>query len=132
MTYQAERDQFIARLTRDLSATAPHLVVDAARLLLRHATTHGRLAVESCNGHPAQSSGHLDAASVRKLQDKWDARIERDTARCEKRIAAICLPLGIVPDFGGDPRGYTVKLNLPSGTTNTMGRDGYGIPQRDK
>ena len=35
----------------------------------------------------------------------------------------------IVPDFGGDPRGYTVKLHLPEGTSNTWGRDGYGVPQ---
>lgn len=134
MTYQTERDDFIARLTRDLSATAPHLVADAARKLLRHAATHGRLSVESCNGHPAQSSPFMDATTVGKLQDKWDARIERETARVERLITAICTPLGIVPDFTGDPRGYTVKLHLPSGSHNTMGgrESGYGIPQRSK
>lgn len=38
---------------------------------------------------------------------------------------------GVVPDFGGDPRGYTVKLLLPDGSYNTWGgfECGWGVPQ---
>lgn len=38
---------------------------------------------------------------------------------------------GVVPIFGGDPRGYTVKLLLPDGTYNTWGgfECGLGVPQ---
>jgi hypothetical protein len=63
--------------------------------------------------------------------DAHQARIEKRQAQIEKRIAAICDQLGIRPDFGGDPRGYTVKVHLPTGASNTWGgrEDGYGVPQ---
>jgi len=31
--------------------------------------------------------------------------------------------------LSGDPRGYTVKLIVPSGRTNDWGREGIGVPQ---
>jgi hypothetical protein len=36
-----------------------------------------------------------------------------------------------LPDFGGDPRGYTVKVHLPNHAYNTWGgaESGYGVPQ---
>lgn len=38
---------------------------------------------------------------------------------------------GVVPIFGGDPRGYTVKILLPDGSSNTWGgfECGWGVPQ---
>lgn len=131
MATTKEREQFVAFMQRELATFPPAEVEQAARLLLRHAATHGRLAEESCNGHPAQGSPSMDVKSLGKLQEKWDARIEREEKRIEKRIGEICAPFGIRPDFGGDPRGYTVKLFLPSGKYNTWGgkESGYGVPQ---
>lgn len=131
MATTKEREQFVAFLQKELSTFPPAVVEAAARLILRHAATHGRLATEACNGHPAQSSPTMDARELGKLQEKRDARIEREEKRIEARIAEICKPFGIRPDFGGDPRGYTVKLHLANGKYNTWGGEesGYGVPQ---
>lgn len=147
MATAKERQEFITRFCTEFQGkpapgggrgwTFPECQ-HAARLILRHAATHGRLEVETCNGHPIQgqcppAGCDMPAynARVNKLQAAWDARIERQEAQAEKRIAEICAPFGIVPNFGGDPRGYTVKLKLPSGAYNTWGGsgDGYGVPQ---
>ena len=137
MSYQKERIEFVARFVKDAAQVAPdmplHLAVEAATLLLRHATTHGNLAVAECNGCPEQHSSYLDAATINKAQAKHEAWLEKRQAQVEARIVAILKPFpGIVADFGGDPRGYTVKLQLPSGAYNTWGgqESGYGIPQR--
>ena len=131
MATSKERDRFIIELTKALSATPADKVEHAARLILRHAKTHGRLAEESCNGHPAQGSPTMPTDQLNRLQERWDARIEKQEAQIERRIKEICEPLGIVPDFGGDPRGYTVRLHLPTGAYNTWGgrESGFGVPQ---
>lgn len=130
MTKQNERDQFIAQLVRALPNKPAHLVADSARLLMRHAKTHGRLAEEECNG-PGDYVHRLPIAESNRLIEEHARRVETRQAQAEKRIAAICAELGIEPVFGGDPRGYTVKVRLPSGASNTMGgrEDGWGIPQ---
>lgn len=137
MSYRRERETFIARFMRDAATAHPEVSAEdahrAALLLLRHATTHGRLAVMSCNGHPAQVSS-LPAERINALQDRWDAWIEKREAQIEKRMRAILAPFpAFAVTFGGDPRGYTVKLKLPSGAYNTWGgsEDGFGVPQRD-
>jgi hypothetical protein len=138
----AERDRFIAQFCRQLPEGVRlkngvyFSAVDAARLILRHAKTHGRMAEAECNGHPLQSMAppqgcDLKAwnARVNKAQAEFEAWTEKRTAQVEKRLAAICEPFGVTVDCGGDPRGYTVKLRLPEGTSNTWGQDGYGVPQ---
>jgi len=129
MATAKEREQFIAAMVREFPGKSADEVTRLARLLLRHAKTHGRLAEESCNGHPIQSSPTAAMALVNRLQAKWDARIERQEKQIEHRIAEIAAELGCAADFGGDPRGYTVKLQLPSGRMNTWGQDGFGVPQ---
>lgn len=134
-SYRKDRELFVARFVADVTAACPGVTVGeatrAALLLMRHATTHGNLAVQTCNGHPAQE-WNLPAAEINKLQDAWDARIAKREAQVEARMRAILKPFGIVPTFGGDPRGFTVKLKLPSGASNTWGgsEDGFGVPQR--
>lgn len=131
MATSKEREEFIAAIVREFPDKPIDFVTHRARLLLRHAKTHGRLAEESCNGHPAQSSPTMDAKTVGRLQEKWDARIERQEKQIERRMAEIAAELGVPIRFGGDPRGYTVKLTLPSGRYNSFGgrEEGYGVPQ---
>lgn len=145
MATQKEREEFIARFVQEFAGkiaprTPPagyeatvHTMqecMDAARLLLRHARTHQRLAEESCNGHPAQNSAHISAQSINALQGAWDARIAKSEERTEKRIREICAQFNLPVHFGGDPRGYTVKLKLPSGAYNSWGgsEEWYGVP----
>ncbi len=49
---------------------------------------------------------------------------------CECRIKQVVgnLP-GCAVLFSGDPRGCTVKLEVPSGKTNDWGREGICVPQ---
>lgn len=75
--------------------------------LMRLAKQHGKLQERACN------------VQVREGHD----------AACERRIAALCKELGCEPVFQGDPRGCTVKLKVPSGTTNDFGREGICVPQ---
>lgn len=137
MATAKEREEFIGRFAQEFGSHGL-AAIDAARQLLRLAKTHGRLAVETCNGHPMQSqsppAGYVMAAynaRVNKLQDAWDARIEKQERACERRITEILTPFGLTPCFGGDPRGYTVKIHFPSESFNTWGgkESGWGIPQ---
>lgn len=78
------------------------------------------------------SSLTLLAASYRRLAESACNRelTPRETARVsslEKRLADTAAALGCGVTFAGDPRGYVVKLQLPSGASNTLGNDGWGI-----
>lgn len=131
MSYAKERQEFISRFREEFPSHTREECLQAALLLLRHSRTHGRLAEESCNGHPAQGSPSMEIARLNKLQDAWDARIEKKEKQIEARMAEICKPFNLPITFGGDPRGYTVKVKFPSGRFNTWGgaEDGWGVPQ---
>lgn len=125
-----ERQEFIDRMLANFTG-APSQTKRVAELLLRHAKTHGRLAEMSCNGHPAQGSPTMPAEQINKLQDKWDAYIEKRETQIEHRMKQLADSIGCQIKFGGDPRGYTVKVVLPDGRYNTWGgaEEGWGIPQ---
>ena len=97
-------------------------VEQTCSLIVRHAVTHKRLAEESCNGHPLQGAyPPVLIERMNKLQEEWDARIEKRTAQIEKRITDLIDSLPMTPTgklgayFGGDPRGCTVQISLPPG-----------------
>jgi hypothetical protein len=78
--------------------------------LMKLAKRHGKLAERECN--------------VGDVSDKtWE--------RLEAKIRAICEEIGCGVKLGGDPRGYTVKVIVPSGRYNTWGgaEEGWGVPQ---
>jgi len=77
--------------------------------LLRYATTYQRLAVEECN-RP------LTEKEIRKQEN-----VGMD-------IIAICAPMDCTAILGGDPRGCAVKIKVPDGYTNDMGREGICVP----
>ena len=54
---------------------------------------------------------------------------EKRVVNIEAKVKAICDVLGVGVKFNGDPRGYAVKLILPSGDYNTWGgkEEGWGI-----
>ena len=93
--------------------------------ICRLATTYKRLQEQACNGY-------------QDWQGNWDEqatkRAEAKEARIEEQIKALCLQLptidskAIVPDFGGDPRGATIKLVMPDGRADDWGRTGICVP----
>lgn len=104
MSTRKDREQAIADLTQEGWPLAD------IRLVLRYATTLTRLAEEECN---------------RILTSREALTIQR----LERRIATLAGCHDAKATFSGDPRGYVVKLILPSGRYNTWGgkESGYGI-----
>lgn len=64
-----------------------------------------------------------------EMSDRTTAALEAKEGRIEQRIRKLLRPYGITVTFGGDPRGFTVKLHLPSGKYNSWGgrESGFGI-----
>jgi len=131
MATAKEREQFIALMVADYCPQySIFRVCEAARALLRHARTHGNLAVEECNG-PGDYVNHVPYPEAGKIYDDHAASVAKRQERVEKRIKEICAEFNLPVTLGGDPRGYTVKVKLPSGAYNTWGgsEEGYGVPQ---
>lgn len=133
MSYQKEREQFIATVTRE------GLPFHVAQTLLRAATTINRLAELACSSEAADrdripcpatrngtkfhgpclcdrtNDGHETIPRIR-LQD-WNA----------ERRAALAVP----PDWAvlteGDPRGYTLKVIPPSYAERNQGKDRHNL-----
>ena len=87
----------------------PHAIGE----VIRRARRHNRMAGTACN---------------RNLSDREKSADKTN----EDRIMALIRENAVdkVPvKFGGDPRGYTVKVMLPNGHSNTWGgpEDGWGI-----
>ena len=129
MSTQRERLEFTALIAREFPAKLLWEVTAFCNSLLRHAKTHGALAVEECNG-PGDYINQIPYPRAGELINEWQNRLEVRQERTDKRISELCLAFGVKVELGGDPRGATVKLHLPSGKYNTMGgsESGYGVP----
>ena len=105
-----------------LSGPLGGLVLPGAVKTLRDlAKKYERLQIEQCNGDEP------DAGSA-----EWQARLAAQDDKLEARIlahVAAAFPAGYRVTFGGDPRGFTVKVHTPDGRYNSFGgaEDGYGI-----
>lgn len=54
---------------------------------------------------------------------------ERAEAKIEETIKKMAADFGFPGvELNGDPRGYTIKLVLPSGRSNNFGGTGWGVP----
>lgn len=121
MSYRSDREEFLVRLAIELPGVPPAAILDYGRAILRSARKLDRLAVALCNGD-------ID-------QDAYDAAKARAVARVQRvldEMAAWTSPSRrvTIAEAGGDPRGYCLKLHLPSGKGNTWGGDseGWGVP----
>ena len=132
MGYQKERDEFIAAMTE---AGVP---LHSCMIVLRNASTLDRIANENCSSEWAEKRNAADAARCPNCQQEgYEGKQPfRPCAECraETRIRAALNGSGVTADFSGDPRGYVVKLHLPSGKYNTFGglESGYGVPTRNR
>jgi predicted Zn-ribbon and HTH transcriptional regulator len=142
------------RLTLETGAP-PHHLLPHVRRLRRLATSHQRRCVVQCNGCPTcQGYGFIEPGQGRPIGCEADAiagarpcpTCQTDTI--EEAIRGVCGELsklraghhhapngtgaliqrGFAPIFTHDPRGATVKLHLPSGTTNSFGGEGWCVP----
>jgi hypothetical protein len=102
---QTEVAEFIVAMAREFPAARAEQLVELMRLAKRH----DALAVRECN-----------------VGDVTDTAWERIQAK----IGELCKEIGCKVKCGGDPRGYTVKVFLPSGRYNTWGgaEEGWGVP----
>lgn len=87
-------------------------------LICRHAATHGRLQEMACNWE-------LNLREQR-LEELTESRIRELVSQLPHINGQ---PIRV--KFGGDPRGYTVKLVMPDGRHDTLGgaSEGLGVPQ---
>jgi len=103
MALPKSRDTFLAL------CTAAGMSADHARLLVRHARTLQRLAVEDCN---------------RELYPWERKKIDSCTRRIHSIVARYS-HLGFAVDTAGDPRGAVVQLLIPGHHGNDFGGTGY-------
>jgi hypothetical protein len=131
MRYQKEREQFIVRFCAEGGN-----YYDAIRIL-RDASTLARLAEAQCNGDWPCDNGERKVKPCAECQSGYAPSVLLKGGRCpdcrtSARLRDRLTALGFSADFSGDPRGYVVKLHLPSGAYNTWGgkESGYGVPTR--
>jgi len=146
MSYQKDRDEFVAVIRDELPNTASlREALDLARLILRNAATIQNAEEMACSSEAADRDrvpcpskpGAVDClcrdcGSYANGRHGSVPRIQIQILRASQRIEAACNPWGIKPKFNGDPRGACVKLILPSGRYNSWGgkEDGYCVPTR--
>jgi hypothetical protein len=118
MSYQKDREEFIRVMLEEFPGRAHGEVIAMAKDLMRKASTSERIATVLC--------------SV-EMSEKRQARIEAEDERNDAAIKRVCDAWGMVAVLSGDPRGYTVKVKLPSGRSNTWGgsEHGWGVPARE-
>ena len=146
MSYQSERDQFIARMSKE------GLDLAIVTRLLGAATTLQRLAELSCSSEAAdrdrvpcprvkgeQIAARSTIAKAIKaffdypcLCDLYQGshstvpRIDVQGARLSRRLIA-SLPAGWAIDEQGDPRGYVLRVIPPSYADRNAGRDRHNL-----
>lgn len=145
MSYQSEREQFIARMSHE------GLNYHTTAKLLRIATTLQRLAELACSSEaadrdrvpcPALKGGPClcDSAELHEkpLPPGWSPGVPRiavqDWNATQRARAAV--PDGWEIDTQGDPRGYVLRVIPPSYAERNVGRDRFnldtiGVPARD-
>lgn len=144
MSYQRERDEFIARVSQE------GLPIRAIEKLLREATAIHRYAELACSSEaadrdrvpcPAVKGGPClcDTADqhAKPLPDGWLPGVPRIAVKswnAEQR-AKTAVPAGWLVLTEGDPRGYTLRVIPPSYAERNAGRDRFnleaiGVPAR--
>ena len=123
-TRQQKRDAFLGAIAEAIDpAKFPwEEICGAADKFMKLARTLERINVRECNGY--SSPNPYFRADLAEAKD----RVAR--ARTEARLKDLCRHYGFGLNLGGDPRGFAVKLILPTGRYNTWGgkEEGYGVP----
>ena len=135
MNYQQERDEFLTLMAQE------GLPLNVTRAILSKAATIQRLSEAECNGDYPCDNGErkvefcTDCGSgyVRTAMQKRGERLICRNCLTKERIAyLLSTHTGFKAVFQGDPRGACVKIAVPSGKTNDIGRDGICVPTRSR
>jgi hypothetical protein len=135
MATRKEREQFIALMVKE------GLKYELACDLLRAARSLQTISERLCDSEyhcnvdivpcPAtRPRGKPDDCCCDMYQDQHEKvpRIAVRGERIEKRIAALCEKNGIKATFNGDPRGAVLVVSVPSGYSDSWGREGVCVP----
>jgi hypothetical protein len=133
MSKQGEREQFVATMTKE------GLTLAEIRAVLRGAASLQRIAELECSSEAADRDRVPCPATV---SEKYECccdfgyqaegkhgdtpRVTAKSKRIEYLITQLLKPTGVRADFQGDPRGFVVKLHVPSGRDEGWG--GVGVP----
>jgi hypothetical protein len=117
---QKARWEFIHLMMKHANTVPEYEARNAALKLLRYGATLGRIAENQCNGYDSTGRGDWDERAAKRDEAK-EARI---LARAEK----LCTSIGCKMVTQGDPRGNTLKIQVPDGYTNDWGREGICVP----
>lgn len=96
--------------------------------LCSQATTYHRIQEDICNGPPGVE--HMDPKTIERWQERTAKRDTRQEELIWITLAKINDLVGIemLPKFGGDPRGATLKLIMPDGRYDDWGKEGICVP----
>jgi len=105
------REDFIAKIVHELyeKGRTWHFPAEFARDVLRRAKNLHSLAEKACN----------QGLTPRETGRQY---------RLKHKIKKLCRRFKVEPVFQDDPRGAVVKLKVPSGATDDMGRTGICVP----
>ena len=132
MSRERERIEFVQRM--EAAGVPP----EVSHKIMRHATTLHRLGVAVCNGDWPADNGERKAKRCSKCKGLWAPSVVSVKGICpdcrsEDHVRAALTPYpGIVPQFGGDPRGAAIVLRMPDGYNNSWGGGGLCVPQGDR
>ena len=138
MSYQRDRDNFIARMTKEgvpLAAIetvlrGPATIQGAAELeCSTEAAYNDRV---NCPAYHYPEKPCLCESEGTKAGDDHGTipRYALRSHQAETRIEKAVTPFGVVPIFSGDPRGACVKLKVRSGFSDSWGGEGLCVPTR--
>ena len=135
VTLAEQREDFIARMQREWPTDGR--IPNMCRKLLRLAPKYQRLQVARCNGDYPADNGERDTRVCENpscgcawAHDSFQPDGDCPDCHQEKLIEKACetFPGQVTPVFQGDPRGCTIKLRVPSGNTDDLGREGICVP----
>ena len=105
--------------------------VEVCSLVCRSAVTYLHVQEGRCNGSGAHNSPYMDVKRAGEIEDRFQRRLEKREAQLEKHISKLALQLPGVKSvqFGGDPRGSTIKLIMHDGRYGgDWGQEGIPVP----
>lgn len=89
-------------------------------VMIRHARTLERLAVEECNGPAWLERREARPGELERWGERIEAKQERLAGRLFELLGELCAAVpefdGVSLEVRGDPRGYVVRLVWPDGT----------------